>query len=95
MPVAFCKPIYSRKLVFEDVVAGLPKVGRIPPGVPMKESAILAGFFIGVVAQRIERPKGVRLAVRHAQKLASSMINENDVIPPAACGSDPSFSSDS
>lgn len=34
MPVAIRKALYSRKLVFEDVVAGSPEVTQVPPGLP-------------------------------------------------------------
>jgi len=39
------KETYSSKLVLKDVVSGLPKVGRIPPGVP-KQAPVFRPVFV-------------------------------------------------
>lgn len=56
----FARQPSDENYVFNREVEGLPKVGRIPPGVPMKETVFLAVFFIGVIAKRSEISEGVR-----------------------------------
>jgi hypothetical protein len=52
--VAIRKGVNSCKLVCKDVATGLPKVGRIPPGVPNKESTSRPAFLLVLRAYRIQ-----------------------------------------
>jgi len=49
------KETYSSKLVLKDVVSGLPKVGRIPPGVPILEPQLVWGFKIGRLSEDLTK----------------------------------------